>query len=159
MADKKKQNSESNDTWTKMENPMSMLGKFAWLIALASALLTLASSIPALNWYNYYMALGPFGQATAATFIGTMVWNFVCMGVCIVIIVIYVFKFSAKCGAKDWDAVVEASVFNGKFPKVLLMGILLAVFGTFWGSIGVLVPAIMVLFFGPGKGKYFGSKK
>ncbi len=162
MVDEKK---SSNDTWAKMENPMSMLGKFSWLIALGSAIVMLILAISAINayntamwWYNRYIGLGLPGsaasfQVTANAVMGQAVWYFICMGVTVVLIFIYVLKpFSAKCAAKDWEALIA----DGK--KMWIMWILLAVF-SWWGCAGVALPAIMLTFVGPGKGRVFGGKK
>jgi uncharacterized membrane protein len=80
------------------------------------------------------------------------------MGVALVLVFAYVRKpFSEKCAAKDWEALIESKAF-GNFPKVYLMGILLAVVA--WaGCIGVLVPALMLAIVGPGKGRMFSAKK
>ncbi|MEX2683718.1 MAG: hypothetical protein Q6373_019240 [Candidatus Sigynarchaeota archaeon] len=112
----------------------------------------------AMGWYNYYVGIGwptyaaPF-QLAANAALGQAIWNFIGMGVTLVLIFIYVLKpFSIKCAAKDWEALVA----DGK--KMWIMWILLAVF-SYWGCIGVAIPAIMLTFIGPGKGRIFGGKK
>ncbi len=164
MVDEKK--SQSNDTWAKMEQPMSMLGKFSWLIALGGAIVMAVSAIPALTAYNLamvsynqYIALGigwetaaAAAQLTANAAMGQAVMYFIFAGVTVVIMLIYVLKpFSVKCAAKDWEALIA----DGK--KMWIMWIILAVV-SWWGCAGVAIPAIMLTFVGPGKGRVFGSK-
>jgi len=144
---------------------MSMLGKFSWLIALASAIVLALLAIPSIrlyqtnmDLYNYYIGLGypmsavPF-QIAANAAVGQAIMYFIFAGVTIVLIFIYVLKpFSVKCGAKDWEALVA----DGK--KMWIMWIILAVV-SWWGCVGVALPAIMLTFVGPGKGRVFGGKK
>jgi hypothetical protein len=50
MADEKK--SQPNTSWAKMENAMSTIGKWAWLIAIGGAASLLVFAIPALVSYK-----------------------------------------------------------------------------------------------------------
>ncbi|NMC07376.1 MAG: hypothetical protein GYA24_19330 [Candidatus Lokiarchaeota archaeon] len=161
MSEKKK--GQPDDTWSKMENPMSILGKFSWLIALGAAIVNIVQGILIFNTVNYYNqmilampGLTTYYQALIASVTGSMVWYFICAGMTIVLIFVYVVRFSTKCAAKDWESLI-ADKLGGGFPKMWLMWILLAIF-SYWGCVGVAIPVIMLTFVGPGKGRVFGKK-
>ena len=63
-------------------------------------------------------------------------------------------KFSMPCGEKDWEALYSWTLDLGgtKVPWMFIWGILLEIFGWYWwGGAFVLVPAIMLIWFGPRK--------
>jgi hypothetical protein len=151
MAEKKK--SASGD-WP--EAVAVGLGTWSWLISLGCGVYSLLTGlwyVGALGGiYSLGLGFGYYGLSSSG------VWMIIQGVGALVLTFIYVLKpFSAKCKAKDWEALIEDKV-GGSFSKMWLMGILLVVFG-YWGSAGVLIPAILITFFGPGKGRVFGGKK
>jgi hypothetical protein len=63
-------------------------------------------------------------------------------------------KFSKPCGEKDWDALYGWTLkLGGAYvPWMFIWGIILFLFGWYgWGALVVLLPAIMLIWFGPKK--------
>ena len=145
------------DRWHQTENLVVIFGKFAWVFAVIGTMLSLFSGITKTQTYNS-LAANPSLQAIASMQIGTIVYDFVSVGVSVVITLAYVIKpFSKHCAAKDWDALLEDKMF-GKFPRMWLMGILLEVFGSGIGGMGILFPALLLKLNRPDKGRLLAKE-
>ncbi len=142
---------------------MSALGKYAWVFTLVGALVDLIIGSINVSSYNANSQLAfinrsdPIRQAFYSNNAsGAMAWavfHFIGAGVCAVLLFIYVVKpFGASCAAKDWEPLIRDKL-GGSMSKMWLMAIMLA--GVSWvvAGFGVLVPAIALTLFGPGKGK------
>lgn len=120
---------EYNPSWENTEPLVQTLGKWAWIVALVNGLLYLILSILWLDIVDIIFSI-----------------------ITIIIALVYVKpRFSTKCIAKDWDYLYNDVLVLGniRIPWMLIMGILLEIFGQWWGGALVLICAIILLFFGP----------
>nr|MDO8086319.1 hypothetical protein [Candidatus Sigynarchaeum springense] len=148
-----------------LENTISNMGKYAWIFALIGVLIDLIVAAVFTNVYNvnyqganqyhYDQYLYNYYSSKATSALTIAVLNYIFLGVCVFIFVIYVFKpFSTSCASRNWEALITDKI-GGKFSKMWLMALLLA--GTSWvvGGIGLLLPVLWLTFSGPGKGRVF----
>ena len=116
---------------------VSFLGMIAWMVGILSGVISII-----------------VGIVRAALFIfawGSPIWSIISGVVAIVISFFIIFPmFSIKCQKKDWDSLLDwvLPIGNIRFPWMLLWGIILEIF-TWWGGICVIIPALVLLFWGP----------
>jgi hypothetical protein len=159
---------QKTSKWAGMEGTMSALGKWAWAFVVGGAILDLALGLK--NMSDYYFNINLAGKNIASALVYLMymtnalnavwfaVFNFSFAIACAVLIGIYVIKpFGARCGAKDWEALIKDTL-GSSLSKMWFLGILLACVSYGFGGFGVLVPVIALTFVGPGKGRVFGGK-
>ena len=108
---------------------VSTIGKWAWLIIVIISLITIFWSLITWNIWPIFANI---------------------IGIIIALLVIKP-KFSYPCGEKDWDALYGWVLNLGGFnlPWMFIWGLLLFLFGMFWGGLSVLIPAFMLIFMGP----------
>ena len=123
---------------------VSPMGKWAWVVLVINCIIGIIVSI-------ILLAIG----ALWWFLLGGLVWNIIA---CIIGLVIGFFiirpKFSKPCGEQDWDALYDWGLKLGsvKIPWMLIWGILLLIFSWYaWGSVLVIIPALVLLFLGPKK--------
>ena len=114
---------------------------FAWLIGIINGIIYIFWGIYAL------VVLGYFGILYASAI-------FWIIGGIINILLSLIFvrpRFSTPCKNKDWDALYNDYILLGNFklPFMILLGILMEIFGYYWGGFAVLIPALILLFAGP----------
>jgi hypothetical protein len=134
---------------------VSGLGKWAWIIVLINGIIGLLSSIVEIITYAAAWAIWGFAVTPGVPGAGISFWNVIASIVGIVIAVFIIRpKFSKPCGEKDWDALYGWTLkLGGAYvPWMFIWGILLFLFGWYgWGALVVLLPAIMLIWFGPEK--------
>ena len=134
---------------------VSGLGKWAWIIVLINGIIGLLSSIVQIITYAALWAIRGFAVTPGVPGPGISFWNVIASIVGIVIAVFIIRpKFSKPCGEKDWDALYGWTLkLGGAYvPWMFIWGILLFLFGWYgWGALVVLLPAIMLIWFGPKK--------
>ena len=143
---------------------VSGLGKWAWIILL---LLGIGRILVELG--TFMAAIVPWATAQAAwvsTFgtpypvamplgpLGALIWGLI-GGLLTLIVALFIIrpKFSKPCGEKDWEALYGWTLKLGaNIPWMFIWGIIYVIFG--WGyftGIFVMLPAIMLIWFGPRK--------
>ena len=142
---------------------VSTLGKWAWIILILQSIISIIFALIGLSttialWEAsrpYYDLLGlPMPPMP----IGGFIWSLI--GVIIILAVSFVIikpKFSKPCGDKDWDSLYDWTLALGNFriPWMLIWGIVLELFSWYYvAGLVVLLPAIMLLFFGPKEYKW-----
>jgi len=131
---------EGNPNWENIESWVITLGKWAWVIAVINGLVYLL-------WGIIWFAFIPFSFMDA-----TYIW-YIISGIITIIIAIIIVKprFSSKCAAKDWDYLLNdvLTLGNLRIPWMLVWGILIEIFGNWWGGLPILIPAILLIFMGP----------
>jgi len=141
----------TNDTWSKIENIVSIMGKWSWVLILIEILVSLAGVAYAFSLISMYGSL--FWQY-AGLYAFELIWFFIAIIIDLVIIVAYVIRvFAKKCGEKDWNFLVnDVFVFGSvRIPKMVFWWIILAIFTNFYGSLLGLIPTILIIFLGPEK--------
>lgn len=118
-----------NENWKNIESLVQTIGKWAWIIALLNGIFYLILNIVFLDIVDIIFSI-----------------------ITIIIAVVYVKpRFSSKCADKNWDYLYNDVLVLGniRIPWMLIMGILLEIFGFWWGGAAVLFVAFILLFFGP----------
>ena len=137
---------------------VSLLGKWAWIILIANALLSILFQLIFLpGIITAWEALRPYYEALLLPMpplpIGGLIWKIIAAVITIFIsFAIIKPKFSSKCASKDWEALYGWTLTLGglKIPWMLIWGIILEVFSWYyWAGLVILIPAIMLIFMGP----------
>ena len=137
-----------SEEW-KHEGWVSGLGKWAWIIGLVGGVLSIISGITKLSIVGGVLLYG-FGIGTG---IGGGIWDII-SGIIAIIISLAVIKpkFSNKCADKDWNFLMNWVWSDGfRFPWMLFWGILLHIFGFWFGGAFVTIPSLVLIFAGPEK--------
>ncbi|MHA1272378.1 MAG: hypothetical protein ACTSQP_05850 [Promethearchaeota archaeon] len=154
----KKEKPIGNKDWKKYENFVSVIGKWAWLILIIDALIYIIWGIWGLSWTataaNVASTYGAYSYVAADIAYLTALYTwYIIGGIILIILAIVIIKrrFSDKCAAKDWDYLLNDVLIIGKYriPWMLIWGILAAVFGQWWAGFFILLPAILIIFWGP----------
>jgi hypothetical protein len=127
---------------------VSFLGMIAWIIGIISGVINIiwgfVGIIP--------LAILPLGLGLP--FMGLFIWLII-SGIIAILVSFFIIlpKFSTKCSKKDWDLLLNWRMDIGglKFPWMLFWGIVLEIFGYGWGGFAVIIPALVLIFFGPRK--------
>ena len=135
---------------------VSTLGQWAWLIIVIISLISIFWELIIL--IPVIIILGIYGLTSS----GISSWNIFAniIGIVIALLVIRP-KFSNPSGEKDWDALYGWVLKLGDFniPWMFIWGLLLFLFGTFWGGLSVLIPAFMLIFMGPKEYNWSSEEK
>ncbi|TXT61071.1 MAG: conserved membrane protein of unknown function [Promethearchaeota archaeon] len=126
---KEKTKKPYNENWENIEPLVQTVGKWAWIIALLNGVFYLILNIVFLDIVDIIFSI-----------------------ITLIIAIVYVKpRFSSKCSDKNWDYLYNDVLVIGniRIPWMLIMGILLEIFGFWWGGAAVLFVAIILLFFGP----------
>lgn len=134
-----------NPNWENIESFVTILGKWAWVIVIINGLIYIFSGIWGLIWT---IPAIPYG----ATLGISTIWNII-GGIVVIILAIIIIKprFSSKCAAKDWDYLLNDVLTLGNFriPWMLIWGIIIEIFGNWWGGLPIIIPALLLIFMGP----------
>jgi len=135
---------EAASNWQNVEPFVTLLGKWAWVIAIINGLVYLI-------WGIYGLIVGI--SFPSFIFISpTDIW-YIISGIITILIAIIIVKprFSSKCAAKDWDYLLNDVLTLGNFriPWMLIWGIIIEIFGNWWGGLPIIIPALLLIFMGP----------
>jgi len=126
---------------------VSFLGMIAWIIGIVSGLINVI-------WGILTLPLVIIGWANP-------IWLII-SGILAILISFFIIlpKFSIKCSKKDWDFLLNwvMPLGNIRFPWMLFWGILLDIFGYWWGGWAVIIPALVLIFAGPTKYEWKAEK-
>lgn len=124
---------EGNPNWPSVESFVSELGKWAWIVAIINGII--------------YILWGVF-----LIIIFRGIW-YIIGGIVTLIFAVVIVKprFSDKCATKDWDYLLNDVLIIGniRIPWMLIWGIILEVFGNWWGGLPIIIPALLLIFMGP----------
>lgn len=119
---------------------VSFLGMIAWIVGIISGIINVIWGILTLPYVT-------IGWANP-------IWLII-SGILAILISFFIIlpKFSIKCSKKDWDFLLNwvMPLGNIRFPWMLFWGILLDIFGYWWGGWPVIIPALVLIFAGPTK--------
>ncbi len=128
---------EGHPNWPDIETFVSELGKWAWLIAIFVGIL--------------YFLLG-ITSSIIFWITPTDIW-YIIGGLIVIILGIIIVKpkFSDKCASRDWDFLLNHVLILGNFriPWMLIWGIIIEVFGNWWGGLPIIIPALLLILMGP----------
>ncbi|MHA1986359.1 MAG: hypothetical protein ACW98D_06965 [Promethearchaeota archaeon] len=131
-----------SEEW-KHEKWVTPLGQWAWIIGIISGIVNVIAGFITLP----FVIIGW----------GNPIWMII-SGIIAILISFFIImpKFSLKCSKKDWDTLLNwvIPLGNIRFPWMLFWGILLNIFGYFWGGLAVIVPALVLIFAGPTEYKW-----
>nr|MDO8113182.1 hypothetical protein [Candidatus Sigynarchaeota archaeon] len=139
MTDKKK----SSEAWS-LEPFVLLMGRISWIAVLVSAIVYFFWAV----WWLFIL-----GSYVLLPFVTSTYWWYLISGIAsFAILFIYVLPiFVRKVAAKDWEFLATDVLKFGTFrlPKVLFFGILLEIFGSFWGGLPVVIVALCICFGNP----------
>ncbi|MFX1388945.1 MAG: hypothetical protein ACFE9Z_02650 [Promethearchaeota archaeon] len=127
---------------------VSTLGKWAWLIAIASGIIDIIWGLSSVIWLSTL----PYGIYA----MGFPIWLII-SGILVAIIAFVIIKpkFSDKCANKDWDSLLNWVMSeNFRFPWMLFWGIIVEILGYGWGGFAIIIPALVLIFAGPKEYKW-----
>lgn len=134
---KKKSTPRSGDdsTWKSLENIISFVGKFSWIILAIIAFFLILGAI--INFLGDIIGWG-IVQLVGVAIMAYLVWT-------------YGKIYSKKCKEKDWSFLVNDVLVIGSFqmPKMLAYGIVVAFITYGTGVILIVLPALLIIFAGP----------
>ncbi|MHA1340071.1 MAG: hypothetical protein ACTSRZ_12300 [Promethearchaeota archaeon] len=125
---------QENSIWNAFSPYMPKYSKYVWLILIIGSLINLLWA-----WIPFIFVPFPW-------------WEFFSLIANVIIIFVYVQPVFVKHVAIEEYKELLDDVFvfgNIRFPKVLFFGILTAIFGYGWLGSALLIPAVLIVFFGP----------
>ncbi|MBD3338318.1 MAG: hypothetical protein GF353_04385 [Candidatus Lokiarchaeota archaeon] len=158
-----KQKKGGNPNFKNYEDIISLIGKFAWIIGVIDGILYILWGIWGLWWVNLAasaaQSVGVFSYIAAdVTYLTALYIWYIIGGIITIAVAILIVRprFSAKCANKDWDFLLDDVITLGSFriPFMLILGIILTIFGQWWGGVAILIPAIVLIFLGPKEYKW-----
>jgi len=141
---------EPSSLWETLEPIVTVVGTWAWVIALLNglisiiwALITLVPILPLLT--------NPLIAPYVPWF--DIVWNIIVAIVEVLFAIIILRpRFSNKCKEKDWDYLLNdvLKLGNFRFPWMFVWAIILTIFSwSYWGGAAVWFCAVVIIFLGP----------
>ena len=141
-----------------------ILGKWAWVFAILSAIVNLLIAIwgvvAAIQVYQYWVQ---YYASYSLTYPGSLIisyydiWNII-TSIILIIFALLILRprFSNKCAQKDWDYLLNDVLLIGSFrlPWMFIWAIIAEILGQWWGGAFIIVPAILLVFFGPKEYKW-----
>ncbi|MFW9828920.1 MAG: hypothetical protein ACFFEY_15125 [Candidatus Thorarchaeota archaeon] len=124
---------------------VSILGKWAWLIAIASGIIDII--------WGLYSVILLSALPYSGYLMGFPIWLII-SGILVALIGFAIIKpkFSDKCANMDWDYLLNWVMSeNFRFPWMLFWGIVVEILGYGWGGFGIIIPALFLIFAGPKK--------
>lgn len=122
----------SNSSWDSLENIVSIVGKYAWILLVIQKFIQflgviLSFSLGGLIWFLVSFAI-----------VGAAVWFFL-------------LPFAKRCGEKDWHGIKNNVFILGdlRIPKMLAISIGLVIFTNGWGGLLILIAVVLILFIEP----------
>lgn len=139
-----------NDTWPRIENLVSLAGKFGWILLVLSLVVGLISAIVALVAANAFWG-GVIPAELKGTYTGPLVYSILGWIVSLILIIWLIFPFSRQCARKEWSIIVNDVFKIGQYriPKMIFAGIIALAFSSFWGGLLIAAPAVAIILFGP----------
>ena len=127
--------SGDDSTWKSLENIISFVGKFSWIILAIIAIWLIIGAI--INFLGDIIGWG-IVQLVGVAIMAYLVWT-------------YGKIYSQKCKEKDWSFLVNDVLVIGSFqmPKMLAYGIVVAFITYGTGVILIVLPALLIIFAGP----------
>jgi len=124
-----------DSTWKSLEDIISFLGKFSWIILAIIAIGLIIAAIVS------FIASGIFAG----------IWNLISVAIMAYLVWTYGKIYAQKCKEKDWSFLVNDVLVIGSFqmPKMLAYGIVISIFTYGTAIILIVAPALLIIFMGP----------
>ena len=124
-----------DSTWKSLEDIISFLGKFSWIILAIIAIGLIIAAIVS------FIASGFFAG----------IWNLISVAMMAYLVWTYGKIYAQKCKEKDWSFLVNDVLVIGSFqmPKMLAYGIVISIFTYGTAIILIVAPALLIIFMGP----------
>ncbi len=132
---KSKPKTGDNSTWNSLEDIISFVGKFSWIILAIIAIFSIIGAI--LSFIGDALGMGII-QLVGVAIMAYLVWT-------------YGKIYAQKCKEKDWSFLVNDVMVIGsiQIPKMLLYGIVVSFITYGMGVILIILPALLIIFAGP----------
>ncbi|TFF92075.1 MAG: hypothetical protein EU543_05855 [Promethearchaeota archaeon] len=150
----KKPKQEPSSAWDSLEEPVTWIGKLAWIILLVAAILEVVFAIVNIARQVATNArLASLIPSYTPTYrLGFPIWQIIGGIISILFCIIIVRpRFSKKCGDQDWDFLLNdvLKLGNFRFPWMFVWAIIATIFGWYWGGAAIWFPAIILVVAGP----------
>lgn len=142
---------ESSSLWETLEPIVTVVGTWAWIIAIINGLISIF-------WAIYQIVLVLPYLSLALSFGVGIPWFDIVWGIIVAVVEILFAiailrpRFSNKCKEKDWDYLLNDVLNLGsfRFPWMFVWAIILSIFSwSYWGGAAVWFCAIVIIFLGP----------
>ena len=127
--------SGDNSTFKSLENIISFVGKFSWIILAIISIFLIIGAI--VNFFEDIIGWG-IVKLVGVAIMAYLIWT-------------YGKIYAQKCKEKDWSFLVNDVMVLGsiRIPKMLLYGIVVALITYGMGVILIILPALLIIFAGP----------
>ncbi len=135
VAQKSAPKTRDDSTWKSLEDIISFVGRFSWIILAIIAFFLVLGAI-----------LGIIGSK-----IGIAVFQLLSVAIMVYLVWTYGKIYAQKCKEKDWSFLVNDVLVIGSFriPKMLAYGIVMCFFTYGTAIILIVAPALLIIFMGP----------
>ena len=158
MSSESTSTERTSSGWISIENFVSFLGEWAWVILLVEGSIFILWGIIGLITIS---AAGAMAQQAGAAGYGAFnlafytfwyAW-FIIGGVLTIVLAIIFVKprFSDKWAYRDYDSLLNdvIEIGNIRIPLMLIIGIIISIFLLIWGGLIILIPLLLLIFMGP----------
>jgi len=158
MSSESTSKERTSSGWISIENFVSFLGEWAWVILLIEGSIFILWGIIGLIWVSGAGAVAQ--QAGAAGLFAVdlafyafwYTWYLIGGIITIVLAIIFVKpRFSDKWADRDYDYLLNDVIQIGsiRIPLMLIIGIIISIFLLIWGGLIILIPLLLLIFMGP----------
>ncbi len=163
MNEVKTENKEKKqgDSWDSVKGFAIWLGKYGWIFLLITGIIYIIVGLLYLTLAAIFVG---YGIGPQSLFELTLYGVFYLIGGILTIIFTVGFvkpRFSNKWAEEDYDYLLNDVVKIGstRIPLMLIIGIILEIFLSWWGGLIILVPLLLLIFMGPKEYKWKEEEK
>ena len=153
---------KQGDSWDSVKGFAVWLGTYGWIFLLITGIIYIIGGLALLTLAAIFVGYGIYGPQTLVetTLYGVM---YLIGGILAIIFTVAFVKprFSNKWAEEDYDYLLNDVVKIGKtrIPLMLIIGIILEIFLSWWGGLIILVPLLLLIFMGPKEYKWTEEEK
>jgi membrane protein implicated in regulation of membrane protease activity len=157
-----KKEKKQGDSWDSVKGFAVWLGTYGWIFLLITGIIYIIGGLVLLTLAAIFVGYGIIG--TSSLIETTLTGVIYLIGGILAIIFTVAFvkpRFSNKWKEEDYDYLLNDVVKIGKarIPLMLIIGIILEIFLSWWGGLIILVPLLLLIFMGPKEYKWTEEEK
>ena len=155
-----KKEKKQGDSWDSVKGFAIWLGTYGWIFLLITGIIYIIVGFIYLTGAAILVGLIPASDVATLAISGV----FYTIGGILTIIFTVGFvkpRFSNKWKEEDYDYLLNDVVKIGKarIPLMLIIGIILEIFLSWWGGLIILIPLLLLIFMGPKEYKWTEEEK
>jgi hypothetical protein len=155
-----KKEKKQGDSWDSVKGFAVWLGTYGWIFLLITGIVYI---IVGFIYFTGAAIWGPYLPASDVAYLAFYGVFYVIGGILTIIFTVLFVKprFSNKWAEEDYDYLLNDVVTIGKtrIPLMLIIGIILEIFLSWWGGLIILVPLLLLIFMGPKEYKWTEEEK